>query len=67
MMIDKPLNVRNFSRYVMVNIFGLIINLIVLNLLIYNFGLEFHIQAQFLGILSGMMLNFIFSKKVVFN
>jgi len=51
----------------MVNIFGLIINLIVLNLLIYNFGLEFHIQAQFLGILSGMMLNFIFSKKVVFN
>ena len=63
----RPSSIKGFFQYISVNIIGLIVNLIILNLLIYNFGLEFHIQAQLLGILSGMMLNFIFSKKVVFN
>jgi putative flippase GtrA len=64
---SNSVNVRQFVYYLFGNIQGLIINLIVLNLVIFLAGINAHYWGQGLGILLGMLSNFIFAKAFVFN
>ena len=63
----NPVNFRQFAYYFLGNIQGLIINLVVLNLVVILAGINYHFWGQALGILLGMLSNFIFAKKFVFN
>lgn len=64
-------NIKGYFRYVFVNLFGLVLNLLVLNLLV---GLGFNaLLAQAIGVVSGLLLNyagsylFVFARKVKIN
>jgi putative flippase GtrA len=63
----NALNFRQYIYYFLGNIQGLIINLVVLNLGIALVGIHYHFWGQLLGILLGMLSNFIFAKKFVFK
>lgn len=63
----RPVNVRQFSYYLLGNIQGLMINLVVLNLVVMAAGVGYHFMGQTLGIMFGMLSNFIFAKKLVFK
>ncbi len=58
---------HKFTYYFFGNIFGLIINLVVLNIVVSYAGVYNHFFGQVLGIFMGMISNFIFAKKIVFN
>jgi dolichol-phosphate mannosyltransferase len=58
---------HKFTYYFFCNIFGLIINLVVLNIVVSYVGVNNHFFGQALGIFMGMLSNFIFAKKIVFN
>jgi len=60
-------SLHQFLYYVFGNIFGLMINLAVLNIFVIYTGVSNHLIGQVLGILMGMSSNFIFAKKLVFN
>jgi putative flippase GtrA len=64
--LNRPLSLKCFFQYLSGNILGLIINLTVLNSLIYIYGINFHIKAQIIGIMLGSIFNFIFVNNVVF-
>jgi len=64
---SNAVNFRQFSYYFLGNIQGLIINLVVLNLVVIFAGISFHFWGQALGIVLGMLSNFIFAEKIVFN
>jgi putative flippase GtrA len=64
---NNTINFRQFSYYLLGNIQGLTINLIILNLFVSFLGMEFHLIGQMLGIFCGMLSNFIFAKKFVFT
>lgn len=63
----EVLSFKNFLLYVLVNLKGLGINLLVLNLTVLIFGLKFHVIGQLAGIGLGVLSNFIYSKKIVFR
>ena len=63
---QNPINIHQYVYYFVGNIFGLLINLVVLNLVISNMGKETYLVGQVMGILCGMLSNFLFSKKFVF-
>lgn len=63
---DKP-SFRQFAYYILGNILGLTINLAVLNIVVSYAGVSNHLIGQMLGIFMGMLSNFIFAKKIVFN
>jgi putative flippase GtrA len=60
-------SLHKFLYYFFGNIFGLIINLIVLNIVVSYAGVNNHFFGQVLGIFMGMLSNFICAKKIVFN
>ena len=60
-------NFRQFTYYFLGNIQGLIINLVVLNFVVIFMGTHYHFWGQAGGILVGMVSNYIFAKKIVFN
>lgn len=64
---NNSINFRQFAYYLLGNIQGLLINLVVLNVVISFAGTRFHLVGQTLGILFGMLSNFIFAKKFVFS
>ena len=63
----RSVNVRQFSYYLLGNVQGLIINLAVLNLVTLVVGAHYHFFGQILGIMFGMLSNFVFAKKLVFK
>lgn len=63
----NPVNVKQFIYYFIVNLQGLGINLIVLNMTIYFFGIDLHLIGQAIGLLFGMVFNFMFAKRIVFS
>jgi putative flippase GtrA len=63
---NNRVNFRQYVYYGLGNVFGLLVNLIVLNLIITFLGIKFHLAGQALGILCGMSLNFVIAKKFVF-
>lgn len=60
-------SIKKLLHYMFFNIIGLSINLFVLNVIVYLFGMTYHVYAQLIGILLGMSSNFFFSKTVVFQ
>jgi len=57
----------SYIKYVCVNLLGLAVNLIVVNILVNLYIARPKVFAQFFGIAVGMVLNFIGSKYLVFK
>lgn len=62
----RSINFKQFTYYIAGNLVGLGVNLIVLNMLVAIAGSINHLMWQAVGILSGMIFNFLFAKKLVF-
>ena len=56
-----------WAKFMVSSLFGLAINLITLNLLLYFFSWPYKTIPQALGILAGMGVNFLFSNFLVFR
>lgn len=56
-----------WAKFMISSLFGLAINLVVLNLLLYFFTWPYSTIPQALGILAGMGVNFLFSNFLVFR
>ena len=65
--VNYDLNLKSYLKYVSVNIFGLIANLIVLNLILIEFQPSLKVIAQLCGILVGTIFNYILSRVYVFK
>ena len=65
--VNFRINRKSYVKYVFVNIFGLIVNLIVLNLILIEFNPTIKTIAQLAGVLSGTFFNFILSRLYVFK
>jgi putative flippase GtrA len=63
---NHPLNLRQFTYYLLGNLVGLLVNLFVLNVLVAIIGIQYHLVWQMLGIACGMVFNFAFAMIVVF-
>jgi len=63
----RTITIKLYGLYIAVNLKGLLINLLVLNLVVFFFGYQNHAWGQMAGIVSGMVSNFLLSKKIVFN
>ena len=61
------LNVRSYFQYVIVNILGLLVNLVILNLILIVFNPPMKVIAQFFGIIVGFVVDYIGSKMFVFK
>jgi dolichol-phosphate mannosyltransferase len=60
-------NAAAWSKYVLVNLVGLGINLLVLNSVLMVWGHEHGLLGQLLGVAAGMASNFLMSKRFVFE
>jgi len=58
---------KDYLKFSGVSIFGLVINLIVLNLILYFFTLPLKVIAQAFGILTGFIFNYFGSRIFVFT
>jgi len=65
--VSSRINIKSYTKYVCVNIFGLFVNLFALNLILIVFNPSIKTVAQLFGVLSGTLFNFILSKIFVFN
>jgi len=63
---DSPISIKRFLLYVLVNLKGLGINLLVLNAIVFFLGIKFNVLGQMTGIALGMLSNFLYAKGVVF-
>lgn len=64
---DAPLSRVNYTKYLVANLIGLVVNVSVLNLIIAVFGVSVAILAQFFAVLSATAFNFVLSRKFVFK
>ena len=64
---QNPLNIRQYTFYFVGNLFGLGINLMVLNFVVWNLGKGAHWLGQSAGMLCGMLADFVIAKKFVFQ
>ena len=62
-----PLSFSAYLKYFSVNLLGLAVNLIILNMLIYIFNPNLKISYQFLGIVAGTLFNYLGAKYFVFS
>jgi dolichol-phosphate mannosyltransferase len=65
--VNFQVNLKSYMKYVFVNIFGLIVNLIMLNLILMQFNPNIKTTAQLSGVLAGTIFNFLLSRFFVFN
>ena len=65
--VNFQVNLKSYIKYVFVNIFGLVINLIVLNLILMQFNPDIKTTAQLSGVLACTIFNFLLSRFFVFN
>jgi putative flippase GtrA len=65
--VNFHVNLKSYMKYVFVNIFGLIVNLIVLNLILMQFNPDIKTTAQLFGVLAGTIFNFMLSRFFVFK
>jgi len=56
-----------YFKYIVVNLFGLAINLVTLYLIVHFFGLKMSLLGQLVGIILGMISNYLLSKYLVFQ
>lgn len=59
---QKPINTQQYIYYFAGNIFGLLINLLVLNLVVSTMGKQMYLLGQLFGIACGMLSNFFLQK-----
>ena len=64
---QRAFKINAYVKYVGINIIGLIISIVILNLVDYYFEFTYKIIAQAIGILGAMAFNFISSKLFIFN
>ncbi len=62
-----PVSLRLWMKFVIASLAGLAINITVLNVALRLYSWKYNIIPQALGILAGMILNFIFSNFFVFR
>ena len=62
----SQLRLHKYVKYFFINTAGLMINLLILNTMVYFFGGAFAIPGQLIGILGGSIFNFLLSRKLVF-
>jgi dolichol-phosphate mannosyltransferase len=61
------LSFGKWLQFIAGSLFGLVVNIAVMRLILLNFTLPYKFIAQAAGIACGMLINFIFSKSVVFK
>jgi putative flippase GtrA len=61
------LSIKKWLTFLTASLVGLLVNIIVMQLIIYNFDLLYKFIAQACGIATGMLVNFTFSKLLVFR
>ena len=66
-LVNFQINRKSYIKYIGVNIFGLIINLLVLNIILMQFNPSTKTMAQLFGVLAGTFSNFVLSRFYVFN
>ena len=64
---NLTLSFRNYLKYISFSIFGLMVNLFILNIIILVAGMEFYLLAQLLGIITAAFFNFIVFSIYVFK
>jgi putative flippase GtrA len=62
-----PVSVLKWAMFLSGSLLGLVINITVMKMIIINFELPWKFIAQACGIASGMIINFIISKFIVFR
>jgi putative flippase GtrA len=65
--LNRKISFQSYLFYVIVNLKGLLVNLMTLNLIVSFFGYEKHLLGQAIGISAGMISNFFYAKKIVFK
>jgi dolichol-phosphate mannosyltransferase len=66
-MMNKVLSLKRWLQFIAGSLVGLVVNIVVMKILLTAFVLPFKFIAQACGIAAGMMINFGFSKFVVFK
>ena len=64
---QTKLSIKKWLSFLSASIIGLLVNIIVMRFLIFNFDLPFKFIAQACGIAAGMLFNFAFSKLFIFR
>ncbi|MDR0472088.1 MAG: glycosyltransferase family 2 protein [Treponema sp.] len=65
--VNSRLSVKKWLAFLSGSLVGLIVNIVVMQLMIINLDLPFKFIAQACGIAAGMLINFFFSKFIVFK
>jgi putative flippase GtrA len=64
---DEKLSFLGYVKFIITTAFGLVINLIVLNLILYFFDVPYKVIAQGCGVAFGTVFNYFGSKRFVFK
>lgn len=65
--VTSSMTLRRYAGFVAVNTIGLLVNLLVLNAILFFFDVPWKIIAQFFGIGAGTLFNYLGSKFFVFK
>lgn len=63
----RPLSFKLYIRFLLGSLFAFFVNLLTLNMLLHFFEWKYTVIPQGIGILAGMVLNFLFSNFFVFK
>ena len=63
---NYKISFSGWAKFVLTSLLGLLVNIIMLNIILYFFDPEIKVIAQIFGILSGMIFNYTGSKLFVF-
>lgn len=63
----NKVSLKDYLKFVSVSLIGLGINLVVLNLILYFFKVPYKVVAQAIGILFGLIFNYLGASKLVFK
>lgn len=66
-MLGEGLSFYGYIKFIVTTLFGLAINLIVLNLILHFFNVPYKVIAQGCGVAFGTVFNYLGSKHFVFN
>lgn len=64
---DTKLSFKLWSKFVIVSLLGLAVNLLVMNFLLHLCGWKYLVVPQCVGIMAGMLLNYLMSNLIVFR
>ena len=62
-----PVSLARWAAFLLGSLFGLVVNIIVMQMIITNFDLPWKFIAQACGIAAGMVINFSISKFIIFR